>query len=413
MRKYAYSSIMFLNHYITGLLVPVQSLIFIEKGLSMAEIALIFGIYSFTVLVLEIPSGIASDMIGRKNTFVSSLIVSAASFALIACGNGLIAMSAGMMIYGASRALSSGSFDALFIDWHNDTYGEAHLYSASLTLSVCESLGLSLGSLTGGLLPSLGLRFFHSSNPYMLNIAARCVIAVLLSAFVLTYVKEVRPFASPEKASLQQHLSECRKIVAGKKKLTFVFTSIFATGFFLFTMETYWQPYFKGILNNDSLTWLFGVLSFLYFAASMAGAMLSGRLLGKIHMSAVIAYVAMRLVFIAAIAVMSLQSSVPKFMLMYTATYLCLGLTNIPESIILNSEVPSQSRASMLSLGSMILQIGCLTASCTCALIAGYVSIPHIWLLSAFIMFITLTIGSCVLIKHRRCHPSKQAHSNR
>lgn len=402
MRKFIYSSIMLLNHYITGLLVPIQSLMFIEKGLSMAEIALIFGIYSFTVFVLEIPSGIASDMIGRKNAFVSSLIVSVAGFTIIAFGNGLTAMMTGMIIYGASRALSSGSFDALFIDWHNETYGKSMLSDASLVLSICESLGLSLGSLTGGLLPSIGIILFKSTNPYALNIAVRCAIAVLLSLIVLLYVKEIGSPVSVKKRSLKEHLSECSSIVTGSSKLIFVFTSIFATGFFLFTMETYWQPYFKGILKDDSLTWLFGVLGFSYFAASMAGAILSGKLLCKNRMSATGAYVAIKLVFIAVIAIMAQQSSVPNFMLMYAATYLCLGMTNIPESIILNSEVPAKSRASLLSLGSMILQVGCLTASFTCTLIASHISIPSIWMISAGVMLAALTAGSCVLLKRRK-----------
>ncbi|MDF2950315.1 MAG: hypothetical protein K0R07_2366 [Sedimentibacter sp.] len=136
MRVKLYSLIVFLKSFSMGLLIPVLSLVFIDKGASLSNISIIMGVYSLTVVVLELPSGILADVIGRKKVFCLSLIVSLIGYSVILFGRGMIFLCIGIIFYGTSRALSSGSFDALFIDSYIETFGRDKLHKITVRLSV-------------------------------------------------------------------------------------------------------------------------------------------------------------------------------------------------------------------------------------------------------------------------------------
>jgi predicted MFS family arabinose efflux permease len=69
-------------------------------------------------------------------------------------------------------------------------------------------------------------------------------------------------------------------------------------------------------------------------------------------------------------------------------------MANVPENVILNSEIPSKIRASALSVNSLILQLGGLTGSLINSFIINYISIPALWMIAAGVILITVLIIS-------------------
>jgi len=53
-----------------GILVPVMSLLALEKGLTLAQLAAGLALYSAAAFLLEVPSGILADLLGRKRVFL-------------------------------------------------------------------------------------------------------------------------------------------------------------------------------------------------------------------------------------------------------------------------------------------------------------------------------------------------------
>ena len=51
-----YSLISLLNSYSRGILLPILSLLLLEKGLSFSNLAVVLGIYALTVVILELPT---------------------------------------------------------------------------------------------------------------------------------------------------------------------------------------------------------------------------------------------------------------------------------------------------------------------------------------------------------------------
>ncbi len=394
-----YSLISLLNSYSQGIILPVLSLMLLDKGLTLSNLSIVLGIYALTVVLMELPTGIAADILGRKKIFCLSLIVSAVSFSFILAGRGILAMIMAMVLYGLNKALASGSFDALFIDWYIESFGKEKLSKITTRLSVLEALGLSLGAVTGGLFPVICRKHLTNLGLYDLNLIVKIILVVVLAALSVIFIKETGSSGKKERISLKVHISSCSSIVSKNNTLLFIFISVFSTGIFFSALETYWQPHFKSLLPDNSMIWLLGIMAFLYFAAAMAGSIISEKVIEKFKPDIKKVYLAMRLLLAVSLIIMSLQIKIPFFIAFYAITYLIFGLANIPEGVIINGEIPNEVRASVLSIYSLILQIGALAGSFINSILINHINIPVLWMIASCMILLTCFIA---FIKFRK-----------
>ncbi len=395
-----YSVLYFLNFYLSGLLIPVLSLLLIEKGATLSNLSIILGFYAFTVVLLELPTGIMADLFGRKKTFSLSLVISTIGFIIILFGKGFGFMCLGIMFYGISKALASGSFDALFIDYYIEHNGKDHLHNITSRLSVLEALGLSAGAVSGGFFPKIAAQYFPALGIYDLNLILRIVLSVLVSAMAMIYIEETKKPESTERISIKQHVINSSSLVMKNTTVICIFISVFATGFFLSSLETYWQPHFISLLPNDNMMGLLGVMAFLYLAAATIGSIASNKLIKKYKLNTKKLYLSMRFMMSLFLVATSLQTKVYPFIGFYSIIYMMFGMASVPEGAILNGEVPNEIRASVLSVYSFIFQIGGLTGSLLYSIIINYVSIPSIWAIAACIILITVLITAKRFLSH-------------
>ncbi|MDW5300334.1 MAG: MFS transporter [Sedimentibacter sp.] len=387
-----YSVIYFLNSYLSGLLIPVLSLLLIEKGASLSNLSIILGLYALTVVILELPTGIMADIFGRKKTFCISLIISATSFMVILFGRGFIIMCIGMMLYGLNRALASGSFDALFIDYYIDNFGKEKLHNITTRLSVLEALGLSTGAISGGFFPKVSAYYFPDLGTYDLNLIIRILLTVTVAVLSIIFITEAKKVEKHERISIKQHVKNSSSFVMENTTVICIFISVFSTGFFLSSLETYWQPHFISLLPDKGMMGLLGLMAFLYLGAAMLGSIVSNKLIKKYKFNSKKMYLTLRLLLALSLIFTALQTNIPSFISLYASIYLLFGMANIPEGAILNGETPSEIRASVLSTYSFIFQIGGLSGSILYSVIINYVSIPNIWIIAACIVLITVAI---------------------
>lgn len=383
-----YSSITFLNSFSSGILTPVLSLLLIEKGLTLSNLSMVLGIYALTAVVLELPTGIAADVIGRKNVFCLSLAVSVVCFTIIFMCQGVIALVVGMIFYGINKALASGSFDALFIDWYLDTFGKENLPKITYRMSVLDTLGFSLGAITGGLLPLISKSLFPNSGIYGLNLWTKIFSTLVLIVISYAFIRETDSFKESSRKSVRQHILDSYSAVKSNRTLLFIFMSVLSTGFFLSALETYWQPHFKSLLS-DNMIWLLGIIAFLYMGSGMLGNILSGKIIDKFKIGYKEMYLVLRVILALSLAILSMQTKIPLFLIAYSGTYLFFGMSYIPEGIIINGEIQNNMRASILSVYSFIFQFGALLGSFINSIIINYVTIPSLWMIAAGIILVT------------------------
>ncbi|HAQ41132.1 MAG TPA: MFS transporter [Clostridiales bacterium] len=390
MRIKLYSLILFLNSYIAGLLVPVLSLLLMEKGATLSNISVIMGIYAFTVIIFELPSGIIADLMGRKKTFCLSLIMSLIFSAVIFGGHGFLILCIGISVYGLSRALSSGSFEALFIDSYINEFGKDKLHNITTRLNVLDAMGLSAGALTGGFFPDISKNYCPSLGVYDLNLIVRIILTIAVIILAVVFVTEKSVNHEKKQISLSEHIKNSLNTIIKNKNIICIFISVFSTGFFLSTLEVYWQPHFILLMSDDGLMMLLGVMAFLYLGAAMAGNIISCGIIKKFSQEKM--YLVLRLLLVVALVTAALQTNIISFIIFYTLIYLVFGMANIPEGVILNREIPNESRASVLSLNSLITQVGMLMGSFSSSVIINYVTIPELWIISACIVLISVMI---------------------
>lgn len=369
-------SIIALNSFSTGILLPVFNLVMLERGSTLQTLPLLLAIYSATVLCMELPSGICADRYGRREVFLLSCTFQFIAFSLLLAADDMLWLVFAVIFHGLGRAFSSGSLDALIIDQALMEKGESCLAGVTARMALLDGLGLAVGGIVGGLVADIA-----GSN--IANLILRIVFCVVLFVMVLLFIKEQPMHEAEALVTLTEHLRRGKGLISAAPGLGYLLTGVFFTGIFLASVETYWQPAFLQMNNAQGSTWLLGVIAFSGFASVALGNLLVQKLLEKFSGSWWSIYNACRLVLAACIAAFALQRGSAGFILWYSLAYMLLGSGNVAESTLINRLTPGNMRASILSLSSLVLQIGSLGSSILCSIMIMKLHFSGVWLLAA------------------------------
>src|SRR6185503_8631559 len=95
---------------------PLYALLFLDTGLSEAQISLLFARWSITAFVAEVPTGALADRWSRRGALVLAGGLQAAAFVIWTAAPGLVAFAVGFVVWGVGGALMSGTSEALVSD---------------------------------------------------------------------------------------------------------------------------------------------------------------------------------------------------------------------------------------------------------------------------------------------------------
>ena len=95
---------------------PLYALLFLDTGLSNAQISALFAIWSVTGFVCEVPSGALADRWSRRGVVVLAGVLQAAAFVIWTAAPQVWAFALGFVVWGVSGALVSGASEALVYD---------------------------------------------------------------------------------------------------------------------------------------------------------------------------------------------------------------------------------------------------------------------------------------------------------
>ena len=269
--------------FMTGLLIPVLTLLLLKKGLDLFQVGIALGIYSGFAILFELPTGGLADSIGRKRVYLISLVVSFGAITCLLFAQGFtVLLIFGFMLMGAARALSSGTLDAWFVDefWKIDPNG--NLQAALAKAGIFIPIGLGIGALLGGVLPmTLGKIPAQVSgfDIYSANLLVVLFLQILQFFMTSTLISDPRSTAS--KGGIMDGLRQFPTVISDsvqygfKNRIVFLLVlSTAAWGLGISGVELLWQPQAKSILGSDSQTWIFGVMSAGYFIASGLGSVI-------------------------------------------------------------------------------------------------------------------------------------------
>lgn len=391
----------FLHWAVVGLISPILVLMIMSKGAPLEGVGVAMAAMSLSVVVLELPSGVLSDLIGRRRVYLASLAIATAGYAVMLVADRFSVVCVAVTLYGASRAFSSGSIEALYIDSFIAKRGKDRLHTLVAAMNAGEALGLAVGALAGGYIPQAWKRLYPGANPYNGNLLAQVALLVALLALTLLSPQRDPPTgrdAPAGRTGVNALLRASARAIREDPVVARLLLGAAFWGFSFSAVETYWQPRLGAMLGGSDATWLFGVVGCAYFAAAIAGNVIAGAFLKKARAGtgrpssgmAVIGVV--RIATGCSIAALAAQGAAPGFVALFLAVMCCNGMMSVPEGAAFNAAIPGAARASMLSLSSLTVQAGGILSSLAFSAALRFVPIGAVWTAAG-----ALLAGSAVL----------------
>jgi predicted MFS family arabinose efflux permease len=138
-------------------LYPLYALLFLDTGLSNAQISGLFALWSVTSFLTEVPAGALADRWSRRGAVVLAGVLQAVAFVIWTAAPGYAAFATGFVVWGLSGALVSGASEALVHDGlaalgAADSYARVNgwMISAELLVQVPTALAASALFALGG-----------------------------------------------------------------------------------------------------------------------------------------------------------------------------------------------------------------------------------------------------------------------
>lgn len=137
-------------------LYPLYALLFLDTGLSTAEISALFAVWSVTAVLAEVPAGALADRWSRRGVLACGAVLQAAAFGLWAVAPGTAGFAAGFAVWGIASALYSGTAEALVYDALRDVGAEEAFARINGRMTAAELLAQVPTALAAAALHALG-----------------------------------------------------------------------------------------------------------------------------------------------------------------------------------------------------------------------------------------------------------------
>lgn len=391
----------FLDRFAMGLTVAVVVLALIDRGMDLFQISLLFGVYSFTTMAMELPFGGLADKIGRKPVFMSAVVASLISLGLFLSSSGFYVLALSFAFIGFGRALRSGTLDAWFVETFRTMAPGVDIQPALAKAQWANALGLAIGAICGGLLPDAfgDVAAQHGFSEYDVSYAASLLMMMVLFIYTLFAItEEPRPLNAK---ALAQGFKDVPAVIkqASLLALKHRTLSLLLLTLALFLMatnpvEVFWPVHVKGMLNNDYASSAIGILTATFFFSIAFGAALSPRINRMFKRRHAVTLSAVFPCLAALQITMAYQSDIVGFVAMFISFSIVLGAAETPASSILHGCVEDHQRSTLLSLRSLVQQLGAASSLLLIGGIAEIYSLPVAWTASAgFLLIAALLTG--------------------
>ena len=151
------------------------------RGFSMVEIGIAEGVFHVASLLFEVPSGVISDVFGRKNSLMCSRLMGMISSLLMAVSKGLGDVCLALVFGALSYNFESGAREALAYDSLKMQGNEAGYLRYSAAEMTIYRVGSACSSLLAGLSLFLGYRLVNlldAAMDFVCLLIAMCLVEV-------------------------------------------------------------------------------------------------------------------------------------------------------------------------------------------------------------------------------------------
>lgn len=223
----------------------------------------VFSIAMFSTALFEVPTGVISDRVGRKNTIIFGAVAFLVGYVMYAIGTSYWYLVAGAVMEGIGRAFYSGNNDALLYDTLKEHKREGSYEHYLGKVSSAEHMALAIAALIGGVVAhfSFAIAMWLSVIPKLVNV-------------VVGFYFDEPKHTKKVDANVYAHLADSLRSFIGNKRLVLLsMASVIAFSFgesaFQFRaafVEQLWPIWAIGIL---ALITNVGASASFYFSGKM------------------------------------------------------------------------------------------------------------------------------------------------
>ncbi|SDU44263.1 MFS transporter [Stappia sp. ES.058] len=370
----------FLGHFIWNLAFLQGVLIFFyaDRGLSLAEVFLIKNMVSVIVVVTEIPSGLVSDLFGRRRALIIGALVKFVGCLIIALSSQFTLLAVAYGLIGVGVSFYSGTNIAIVYEMEQANADPAARHRALAQMGVLAGLAQFTSTLLGGLVATWSLDMVGWLNAA----GAFAAVLVFLSYRLPEHVRAPAQAAATPKRSRLGMARDGLRHLAGQGNATAIVTAavmvvaLFMPMIAITTYQGVWKEMGAALEFAAAATAVAGLLSagasylvkrFLVAVAPIRFAVLAFLLLEVSVLLGALDWIAMTVVSIALMEILR-------------AYVLIVG------SVIVNDAVDDRFRATINSAISLVTRIVVVVLSPVWAFLlqdAGHAS-AFVWLAGVY-----------------------------
>ncbi|SIS92582.1 Predicted arabinose efflux permease, MFS family [Roseivivax lentus] len=389
----------FLDRFAMGLTVSVVALALTDRGMDLFQIALLFGVYSLTTMALELPFGGLADSIGRKPVFLTAVVASLMSLALFLSTRDFHVLAVSFAFIGFGRALRSGTLDAWFVETFAAAAPNVDVQPALARAQWANAVGLAIGAVVGGFLPDVFGPVAERLGFSIYDVSYAASFAVMLGVFAFTMwaiVENPRPMnvraLGHGFANVPTVIREASLLALKHPALSILLAAL---AFFLMAtnpVEVIWPTHAKPMLDAGYANTVIGVVTATYFFSIALGASLSPHVSWIFRRRHAMTLAATFACLAGVQIALALQGGIVGFVAVFILYSVLIGVSETPASTILHRCVDDRQRSTMLSLRSLIQQLGAALGLILAGAIADIYSTPVAWLMGTVFLVIAAVL---------------------
>lgn len=314
-------------------------------GLNLAQIGFVEGIYHATSILFEIPSGAVADLLGRKKSMVLSRICIAVSCVIMLFARSFWFFALSFIIQALGNNLNSGSEEALVYDSMKYAGQEERYLRVCGRINVIIEVSQGIATVAGGILAEYSYVWCYGA----------CLVIAVLALVPVMFMTEAPHTDQEKRASsvrevVTHHFRTCFDILWSDRRILNIiiyYSTVFAAETLLFFYSQ--QYYFELGYNKIQIS----LIMLVSGVVSCAGAVMSERLFRKLgEKIALIAALGIAVAFLG----YGFGNTVISVAVFVMAGF-CNSVLYPVQSELLNSLIPSEQRATLISVNSMFFSV--------------------------------------------------------
>lgn len=368
------------------LFMPIIWLFYEENGLTIADLFIIQSIYSVTIAVIEIPSGYVADVLGRKNSMIIGMFFGFIGMVVYSLSFGFEGFLIAALCLGVGQSFISGSDTALMYDslvQLNRSNEFIKLEGRTISMG---NFAEALAFILGGLLAEVSLR-----TPFYFQ------VGIAFIGFLVTLLL-VEPKTERLKDGKSKPWKNIKNIIhyslrENQTLRYYIFYSaIIGAG--TLTMAWFSQPYFMAIGIDN--TFYFGLLGAGLNLAVAIPSFYAHKIEENIKTKTLLI-----IILILICACYFTISYLTSFwgLLILLVFYITRGIATPVLRDYMNRHIPSEMRATVMSIRSFLIRILFASTSPFLGYVANIYSLQQAILFSGILTFLLGGITLLFLLK--------------